>query len=177
MNLDKNTKFWVGLSIGFMIILSFVLAWIMAQNYKKDISKERHSLTAAYKEAKDEGYTYDHEQGKKVYDQLCLRCHRADGSGDYSTPPLTGSPIVNGDNVKLTKVVIQGLQGPIERNGKTYNTLMPPFKAIKNLDMAHVLNYIKNTFGENKEEITTMKVIEAKIDFIKRDKPWTEAEL
>ena len=177
MDSNNKTKFWVKLSVGFMVVLSFVLSWIMAQNYKKDISKERHALTAAYTAAKDEGYTYDATQGKALYSQLCARCHQADGSGDYANPPLMNSPIVNGDSVKLTKVVIHGLQGAIERNGKTYNALMPAFKAIKNSELAHVLNYIKQNFGEDHSEITTMKVIEAKVDFIKRDKAWTEAEL
>lgn len=159
-----------------MVTLSLVVALIMANNYKVDVNQERYKLTKDYTEAKDAEYTFNYKEGKALYEGMCSRCHGERGEGALTAPPLKNALILN-DNIKTLKVVIHGLNGEIKREGKTFNTLMPAFKVVKHTDLADVTNYIRKEFSETQEIITPMKVIEAKIDFISRDKPWTEKEL
>jgi hypothetical protein len=62
--------------------------------------------------------------GAKVFmrDGHCVTCHQKTGAGlDPIYPPLAGSPWVTGSEERLTKLVLHGLWGPIEVNGKTYD--------------------------------------------------------
>lgn len=173
----KNSSRFVVVFMAALILVSVGLVWIMIQNYSKDTSKERSALTRAHKEAKEEAFAYSPERGQQVYNQFCLRCHGAQGQGTMSAPPLAGSKIVSGDKSSLVKVAVHGMKGKIERNGKVYDLVMPGFPMITHEDLAHVLNYVRNSFGNEAEEVTKVEVIEVKVETVGRKGPWTEEEL
>src|SRR5690606_11786567 len=151
-------------------------AWIMAQNYKVDVNKDRYKLTKDYSEAKDQEYVFNEDNGRSLYEGMCARCHGDRGEGVFGSPPLKEAELLN-DNLKTMKVIIYGLNGEISREGKTYNSLMPPFKMMKHQDLADVTNYIRKKFANQTDIVTPVKVIETKIDFIKQSKPFLESEL
>lgn len=63
---------------------------------------------------------------QRIYNAYCTPCHQRNGLGDGSRfPPLVSSEWVNGNKQKLIEVVIKGLDGPIQLNGKPYNDMMP----------------------------------------------------
>jgi len=99
-------------------------------------------------------------EGLILYNSYCATCHQRDGRGDESRyPPLVGSEWVMGDKDKLIKVLLQGLQGNIQVNGKTYNGVMPAHGAL--LDdhaAASILTYIKARFGKTYSPIATEEV-------------------
>ena len=66
------------------------------------------------------------EDGAQVYNTLCVACHGPDGKGLNGLPPLVGSDWPKGPAARSIKIVLSGMEGPVEVAGKTYNIVMPP---------------------------------------------------
>ena len=103
-------------------------------------------------------------KGLELYEQNCLSCHQADGSGvPMLTPPLVNAEYVKGDKIKLINIVLKGLKG-VEIGGTTYNTAMPAFKHLSDEDIAAVLTYVRNNFNNNggpimKEDVAAVRKV------------------
>ncbi len=94
--------------------------------------------------------------GKAVYTQYCLTCHQADGSGVPNMhPPLTPGSWVGKEPQELIAVMMKGLNGKIEVNGEVYNNFMPSHAILTNEEMADVLSYIRSSFGNDFEPVTS----------------------
>ena len=105
------------------------------------------------------------KKGKEIYarDGYCNTCHQPDGKGLFSSgyPPLANSKWVDGNEDRLIKVVLKGLLGPIEVNGKKYPGQVPmtPFEGLLNdEEVAAVLTYVRNSFGNQASAIQPEKV-------------------
>lgn len=101
--------------------------------------------------------------GAKTYATYCMSCHQLDGEGDGNRfPPLAGSEWVVGfkwgDKEKLIRLLLKGMEGPIEVKGKPYNNVMPPHSFLSNEDAARVLTYIRNNFGNKASPISASEV-------------------
>lgn len=102
--------------------------------------------------------------GHEVYfrDAHCATCHQKDGMGlDPAFPPLHDSIFVHGDPERLIKIALHGLMGPFEMQGKSYNGQVPmtPFGGIlKDKELADVLTYVRNNFGNKASAITPEQV-------------------
>ncbi len=102
--------------------------------------------------------------GHKIYfrDAHCATCHQADGKGlEPAFPPLANSEWVGGDPDRLIKLTLHGLMGPFELAGKKYDGLVPmtPFGGmLKDDEVAAVLTYVRNTFGNNAPAIQPSQV-------------------
>jgi len=95
------------------------------------------------------------ERGLKVYESSCLGCHQADGVGVPSlNPPLTKTKWVLGDKKQLITITLSGMQEPIEVNGETYANPMPAQVHLSDQDIADVLTYIRNSFGNKASSVT-----------------------
>ncbi|WP_439505653.1 c-type cytochrome [Sediminibacterium sp.] len=94
--------------------------------------------------------------GKKVYDMYCQACHQADGNGvPRLNPPLAGTVYVTGSKTRLIDIVLKGLSDPLEINGEEYNNPMAAHSFLTDQQIADVLTYIRNSFG-NKADIVTV---------------------
>lgn len=94
------------------------------------------------------------ERGKTVYEQSCLACHQADGSGVPSlNPPLIKTKWTLGDKNQLINVVLKGLDEEIEVDGETYHNVMPPLAYLSDQEIADVLTYVRNSFGNKASAI------------------------
>jgi mono/diheme cytochrome c family protein len=106
--------------------------------------------------------------GKTLYTQVCVACHQINGQGlPGAFPPLVGSDWVTGDEERLIKVVLHGLQGPIEVNGAPYNGIMPAFGPSGTYKwgddkIAYALTYIRQEWGNAAGEITPEQVTAVK---------------
>ncbi|MCK0159216.1 c-type cytochrome [Allomuricauda sp. F6463D] len=99
------------------------------------------------------------DEGQRIYNTYCIVCHQAEGKGDGNRyPPLAGSDWVTGDKHKLIKAVLEGLEGPITVNGKTYNDLMPKMDFMSDEDIAKVLTYIRMNLNEGVDGIHQREV-------------------
>ncbi len=174
---EKSSQKYVLWAVAIMVLGSSLLAWIMANNYSTDISKDRYRLTKIYKKIKDESYEYNSVRGKELFNQLCAKCHKPDGSGTSYYPPLQGSNLVTNNPVGTLKVILVGLRGSIERKGKQYNGSMPGFRSIPYEDIAHIVNYIRTELNQEKEFIPHTEVLKMKIDTLSQQKAYQESEL
>ncbi len=95
------------------------------------------------------------ERGKKVYNAYCITCHQADGGGvPQLNPPLEKTSYVLGSKTKLIQVVLKGMNTHDEIDGETYSNTMAPFNYLTDQQIADVLTYVRNSFG-NKATIVT----------------------
>ena len=98
-------------------------------------------------------------KGKLVYTTYCLSCHQADGGGVPNlNPPLIKTQYVLGDKTRLINVLLQGLNGEVEINGSTYSNPMPAHDFLKDEDIANVLSFVRNNFGNKASAVTTAEV-------------------
>jgi mono/diheme cytochrome c family protein/glucose/arabinose dehydrogenase len=93
----------------------------------------------------------------------CITCHQADGKGLPASgfPPLAGATWVIGNEDRLIKIVLKGLLGEIEVNGKKYPGQVPmtPYGGLLNdKEVAAVLTYVRNSFGNQASVIPPEKV-------------------
>lgn len=96
--------------------------------------------------------------GKAVYTQNCLSCHQADGGGvDGLNPPLIKTSYVLGDKARMVKVVLNGLQG-VDIDGEEYNNAMPSYDFLTDQQIADVLTYVRNSFGNKAAPISMAEV-------------------
>ncbi|HEY8995589.1 MAG TPA: copper-containing nitrite reductase [Lacunisphaera sp.] len=100
------------------------------------------------------------EKGKQVYMGLCFACHQPDGKGlPAAFPPLAGSDYMLADRDRAIRVVLKGLTGPVTVNGQTINSAMPPQEAVlTDAQIADVLTYVFNSWGNSGEAFTAAKV-------------------
>ena len=83
------------------------------------------------------------DDGQAVYTTNCSSCHQPDGLGiPGSFPPLSGNPNVQ-DAAYVKTVVTEGLSGPIEVLGETYDGVMPPFASLSDAEIDAVTVYIQ----------------------------------
>jgi len=98
-------------------------------------------------------------RGKTVYVDQCLSCHQADGGGVQNmNPPLIKTKWVLGDKIQLIQIVLKGMNTQTEINGDIYHNLMPPHDYMTDLQIADVLTYIRNSFGNKAKAITEAEV-------------------
>ena len=98
------------------------------------------------------------ESGKKIFMQTCFACHQAEGQGiPNAFPPLAKSDYLNADVNRAIGIVLKGKTGEITVNGAKYNSVMTA-QSISNSEIADVLTYVYNSWGNNKTNVTTSQV-------------------
>lgn len=88
--------------------------------------------------------------GKAIFARTCLACHQPEGQGIESIfPPLAQSDYLNNNVEASIDAVLFGLKGEITVNGAKYNSIMPS-QALSDQEVSDVLNYVYNSWGNNK---------------------------
>lgn len=92
--------------------------------------------------------------GRELYSINCQSCHMEQGEGlEGVYPPLAKSDYLMADKKRAIRVVINGVSGAMKVNGITYEGEMQGYP-LSDKEVADVLNYIRNSFG-NKGGVTT----------------------
>lgn len=98
--------------------------------------------------------------GKLVFQQNCASCHQPEGQGlPHAFPPLAKSDFLNANHDRAVGVLLHGLQGKVTVNGEVYESVMPQLN-LSDEDIANVLTYVLNMWGNNGGEVTPEKVLE-----------------
>jgi mono/diheme cytochrome c family protein len=101
-------------------------------------------------------------RGKMVFEQNCLACHQADGSGVPNlAPPLVKGAFVGGDKAKVIGIVLNGMQG-VEINGEYYANPMPSFSFLSDQEIADVLTFVRSNFANNASAVSSEEVAQAR---------------
>lgn len=99
------------------------------------------------------------QAGQALYQGTCSTCHQADGKGLGDVfPPLAGSDYLMADVDRTIGVVLNGLSGPIEVNGRRFDSVMPPMSQLNDDEVAHILTYVRNSFGNQGPAVTSAQV-------------------
>ena len=103
-------------------------------------------------------------KGAEIYrrEGHCVTCHQDNGLGLPAAmfPPLAGTKWVQGSDERLIKLTLHGLLGAIEIKSKQYPGQVPmtQFKGLSDADIAAVLTYVRNTFGNQSPMVSPDKV-------------------
>ncbi|QHT70254.1 dehydrogenase [Rhodocytophaga rosea] len=121
--------------------------------------------------------------GRQHYLTTCAGCHGTDGAGlNRFAPPLIGSDWVLGDEKRLALLVLHGMEGPVEVNGKLYNApeILPVMPAHSTMDdgaITAILTYIRNEWGNDAGPVSRGLVGGTRHTSQGRVQPWTAKEL
>jgi quinoprotein glucose dehydrogenase len=99
------------------------------------------------------------ELGKQAF-MTCMACHGPAAEGTVLAPPLAKSNWVNGPVENLIRIQLRGLQGPITVSGKKYTPPVPMMALPQQSDeqIAAVLTYVRNSFGNSAPAVTPAQV-------------------
>ena len=88
--------------------------------------------------------------GKQQF-ATCMACHGPNAEGTAIAPPLAKSDWVNGPVENLIRIQLRGLTGPLKVSGKDYvlPVPMPPQAHQTDEQIAAVLTYVRNSFGNS----------------------------
>ena len=135
------------------------------------------TLAEAWAALTDEAsrHTWLMTQGEAVYlgggqgGIACRTCHKEDGKGIRGAyPPLVGQREHMGDCRQSATIVIEGLMGPMEVDGITYNGVMTPQgELLDDYEIAAVLTYVRNSWGNDYGDCSPSAVAAAR----KKDGP------
>jgi mono/diheme cytochrome c family protein/glucose/arabinose dehydrogenase len=117
------------------------------------------------------GFEQDlYTKGKAIFNRegFCNTCHQPDGKGLPASgfPPLTANSWVLGSQERLIKLVLKGLYGPLEVQGKKYSgqVAMTPFGGmLKDEEIAAVITYVRNSFGNKASPISPARVKQVRV--------------
>ena len=73
-------------------------------------------------------------------------------------PPLKKSDWVNGDKKRIISIVLKGKKGEIVVNDETYRQVMPAQPGLSDEQIASVLTFIRNNFGNKADPISALEV-------------------
>src|SRR5687768_7752972 len=99
-------------------------------------------------------------RGKLLYLQHCVICHQGSGQGvPGSFPPLARADYLMANSENGIRAIVAGLSGRITVNGTNYNNTMPPI-LLTDEQVASVLTFVRNTWGNSSEAISVEQVRE-----------------
>jgi nitrite reductase (NO-forming) len=117
-----------------------------------------NEVTTAPEKTQEDALAKSIKEGKALYASYCSMCHQPEGQGIAGAfPPLAKSDYLMADTKRAIGIIKNGLQGEITVNGKKYNNVMPA-QALDDQQVAHVLNYVRNSWGNKGKIITAAEV-------------------
>ena len=113
-------------------------------DYRKWVDEKKKEMLAKAEDPTKEWQLADlQSRGEKVYAANCVACHQANGKGVQGAfPALDGSKIVLGTQGGHIDIVLKGKAG----------TAMASFKQLSDVELAAVLTYTRNAWGNKAED-------------------------
>jgi len=97
--------------------------------------------------------------GEVLFKGTCSVCHQETGQGIPNVfPPLAGSDLLKKTPQRAIEIALNGLTGPVTVNGATYNSVMPPMSQLNDDEIANILTYVLNSWGNSNGVITSDQV-------------------
>ena len=119
-----------------------------------------------------------HQRGQAVYSLHCIACHGPEGKGlPGAFPPLDGSDWATGDPSRPIRIVLHGLQGPVNVAGQQFNGLMPGIPTLDDRQIADVLTYVRQSWSNDAAAVDPEMVQDLRAKHAGRAAPWNAAEL
>jgi nitrite reductase (NO-forming) len=118
-------------------------------------------VVAATKAAASGDLTVENQinAGKVLFTGTCSVCHQANGEGLAGVfPPLAKSDLIAADPKRPIGILLHGLTGKITVNGKEYDSVMPPMTQLNDDEIANILTFVLNSWGNPGGRITVEDV-------------------
>jgi cytochrome c oxidase subunit 2 len=130
--------------------MPIVVRVVSAEDYAKWVGEQKQKLAKA---AEDDTKAFALQElvqrGEKVYAANCVACHQPTGRGaPPAFPPLAGSKVVTGPEEGQIDVLLQGRA----------NTAMQSFKQLSNVEIAAVITFTRNSWGNKASEVQPAEV-------------------
>jgi glucose/arabinose dehydrogenase/mono/diheme cytochrome c family protein len=124
-----------------------------------------------------------YRSGSTLYNSVCFACHGSDGrgapmpaaEGRTIAPSLAGSSRVIGDERAAIAILLHGLQG--ELDGVDYGAPMVPMNSYSDAELANVLTYVRNSFGNRAPAVLPASVATRRAADAGHANFWTLPEL
>ncbi len=117
---------------------------------------------AAAAEAKAAGTLTKEQQiaaGAVLFKGTCSVCHQDSGQGIPDVfPPLAKSDYLLKDPKNAIHIALNGLSGKVTVNGKTFDSVMPPMSQLNDDEIANILTYVLNSWGNDGGAISKEQV-------------------
>lgn len=167
---------WLWMIIFGVILFSTFYLGSYIGDFSADPWLQGRSIAAA---SEDEEATEVVVDGGRIYNNRCQACHQADGQGIAGQfPPLVESNWVLGDDGRLVRILLHGMEGPMEVLGEEYNGVMPGWQnQLDDAEIAAVLTHIRSEWGNSGSEITAEQVAALRESESDRTGAWSAEEL
>jgi mono/diheme cytochrome c family protein len=119
-----------------------------------------------------------HARGMEVFNKTCVACHGPEGLGvAMAFPALSGSQRLTGDPATPIRIVLHGLQGPLESGGQKFNNVMAPLGHLTDQEISDVLSYVRQKWSNDAPAISVDAVKAVRAQTVGRTAMWTVEEL
>ena len=140
---------------GVVVVLLLSTLYLFSQSkpttQKSTTKKTSSSSSATLKASMD--------RGAIVYKGTCQTCHQVDGGGvPRMNPPLIKTKYVLGDKKELITILLKGKNDPIEIDDDEFHNPMPPQPTLTDQQIADVLTFVRNNFGNKASAVTPTEV-------------------
>jgi cytochrome c oxidase subunit II len=130
--------------------MPIVVRVVSAEDYAKWVGEQKQKVA---KSAEDDSRSFALpelvQRGEKVYAANCVACHQPTGRGaPPAFPPLAGSKVVSGPEEGQIDVLL---------NGRA-NTAMQSFKQLSDAEIASVITFTRNSWGNKASEVQPAEV-------------------
>jgi len=127
------------------------------------------AVTEATKAAQSGKLTLEEQvkAGEALFTGTCSVCHQANGQGLPNVfPPLAKSDYLAADPKRAIGVLLHGLTGKVTVNGSEFNSVMPPMNQLNDDEVANILTYVLNSWGNpggriSAEDVTKVRATPA----------------
>lgn len=86
--------------------------------------------------------------GARIYEANCANCHQSKGEGLARLyPPLAASDYLLENIPRAACIIKNGQSQEIIVNGISFNQMMPAMPSLTNLEIAEVITYVSNSWG------------------------------
>jgi nitrite reductase (NO-forming) len=101
--------------------------------------------------------------GRQLFTGTCSVCHQAEGTGLPGVfPPLAKSDLIANDPKRPIDILLHGLSGKVTVNGQEYNSVMPPMSQLTDDEIANIITYVLNSWGNPGGRVTVDEVKQAR---------------
>lgn len=146
-------------TIHWLAAIGLTLAATTACGAESSPQKSGQSDTAVHEAEVAKAAAVDMEAGEKEYQTHCQACHQTDGTGlPGAFPPLAGNPNLEDNGEMVIENVLTGRSGELQVNGTTYDAVMPAMSYLDDEQVANVVNYVLNAWGNDGGKVTVDQV-------------------
>ena len=100
--------------------------------------------------------------GALVFADNCKKCHQTDGYGEAPLYPSLHNPGLLSDKALLIQTILNGRTGHQQEDGSGSERLMPALNFLTNREIASIIAFITNSWGDEVIMVTDREVEDAR---------------